>query len=166
MSADTPTGPAPGGTARTETPVAPAPRTSRDLATMLWAGWPFADPSWAWHEPDLPAGVPIRIEELITADQVIIRAELPGVDPAKDIKVVVDEGMLTIRANRRENTQERTSRGFRTEFRYGSQVRQVQLPKGTSTEVVSATYSDGVLEVRMPAPAPGGKARRIDVERI
>lgn len=165
MSAERSTEATPREAGRGETPVVPAPRTSRELATMLWAGWPFADPSWAYHEPSLPAGVPIRIEELVEGGQVIIRAELPGVDPANDIEVVVDEGVLTIRANRHEKQEERNSRGYRTEFRYGSFVRQVQLPKGTSAEVVSATYSDGVLEVRMPAPAPGGTARKIDVER-
>jgi len=146
-----------------ETPVAPAPRTPRDLATLL-SGWPFAEGAWAWPDQTAPAGTPIRVEELVENDQVVVRAELPGVDPAKDIEVVVDEGILSIRAVRHETSSERTARGYRSEFRYGSFVRQVRLPKGTNAEVVSATYRDGILEVRMPAPAPGSTARRIDVE--
>lgn len=162
----TPTSGTPAATGgRRETQVSPAPRTSRDLASLMFAGWPFTEASWAWPDQTAPAGAPIRVEELVENGQVVVRAELPGVDPAKDIEVVVDEGILTIRAVRRETTQDRTAHGYRSEFRYGSFVRQVRLPKGTTAEVVSATYRDGVLEVRMPAPAPAGSARRIEVQR-
>ena len=84
----------------------------------------------------------------------MIRAELPGVDPDRDIDVSVDNGVLTIAAERQESTREKLDKGYRSEFRYGSFVRQVRLPAGTSAEVVSAAYKDGVLEIRMPKPTP------------
>jgi HSP20 family protein len=143
----------------------PAPRTPRDLVEMLWGGWPFGDVGWPFGERATTAGNLIRVEEVIENDQVVIRAELPGVDPDEDIEVTVDEGVLTIKAERREQAEDRTGRGYRTEFRYGSFVRRVPLPKGTSAEVVSATYKDGVLEVRMPAPVAEAPGRRITVER-
>ena len=82
----------------------------------------------------------------------MIRAELPGVDPDRDIDVSVDNGVLTIAAERQESNREQLEKGYRSEFRYGSFVRQVRLPAGTSAEVVSAAYKDGVLEIRMPKP--------------
>lgn len=148
-----------------ETAVAPSPRTPRELATLMFAGWPFTDSAWAWPDQTAPAGAPIRVEELVENEQVVVRAELPGVDPEKDIEVTVEDGILTIRAERRETSEDRTARGYHSEFRYGSFVRQVRLPKGTSAEVVSAAYRDGVLEVRMPAPVADRTVRRIDVER-
>ena len=148
-----------------EMPVVPVPRTSPDLDTLMLSGWPFAEGTWAWPDQTAPAGAPIRVEELVENGQVVVRAELPGVDPDKDIEVGVDEGVLIVRVVRHQRSTDRTARGYRSEFRYGSFVRQVRLPKGTTAEVVSATYHDGVLEVRMPAPAPGGTVRRIDVER-
>jgi HSP20 family protein len=140
------------------------PRTSRELVNRLWTGWPFDDGTWAWPASAPSSLTPVRVEELVDDGQVVIRAELPGVDPA-DIDVEVDQGVLTLRAERHERAEESNASGYRTEFRYGSFERRVRLPQGTSAEVVSATYRDGVLEVRMPAPASVTPPRRIEVER-
>lgn len=156
--------PAETSTEQTQSAAVPVPRTPRELMNLLWTGWPFAEGTWAWPEQPATTGIPVRVEELVQNGQVVIRAELPGVEPS-DIEVTVDEGVLTIKAERREKSEDRGARGYRTEFRYGSFVRQVRLPQGTTAEVVSATYADGVLEVRMPAPAPRTGARRIEVER-
>lgn len=140
------------------------PRSSRELVNRLWTGWPFDEGTWAWPQPGPGSPAPVRVEEVVADGQVVIRAELPGVDPA-DIEVVVDAGVLTVRAERHQRTRDSDARGYRSEFRYGSFERQVRLPQGTSSEVVSATYADGVLEVRMPAPPSATGARRIEVER-
>jgi HSP20 family protein len=152
------------GTAAPESAI-PVPRMPRDLIQLLWGGWPFSEVAAPFRDMEAPAGVPIRVEEVIENDQVVIRAELPGIDPEKDIEVTIDEGVLTIKAERRQDREEKTERGYRTEFQYGKFVRQVRLPKGTTAEVVSAGYRDGVLEVRMPAPVAGPAGRRIQVER-
>ncbi|HWI01561.1 MAG TPA: Hsp20 family protein [Propionibacteriaceae bacterium] len=55
--------------------------------------------------------------------------------------------------------------GARSEFRYGSFVRQVRLPKGTGPDVISAAYRDGVLEIRMPKPSGEPTKQRIQIER-
>lgn len=149
------------GAAPHERPLAPAPATGQDLLQLMWAGWPFADTVWPAPSQG-PA--PIRVEEMVDDGQVVVRAELPGVDPA-DVEVVVDGDVLTITAQRHEHTENRIAHGYRSEFRYGTSTRQVRLPHGTTAEVVSATYRDGVLEVRMPAPPPGGGARKVEVER-
>ena len=99
--------------------------------------WPFRD---------------IKVEEFVDGEQLVVKAEIPGVDPENDIDVSVDNGVLTIAAERRESNREKLDKGFHSEFRYGSFVRQIRLPAGTSPEVVSATYKDGVLEIRMLSP--------------
>lgn len=111
------------------------------------------------------AGAPIKVEEFTDQDHIVIRAELPGVDPERDIDVTVDDGVLSIRAERREQRQDKTAEGYRSEFRYGSFVRQVRLPKGTGPEVISAAYRDGVLEIRMPKPSGEPTKQRIQIER-
>ena len=122
----------------------------------LWSGWPF--------EAMAPFR-DIKVEEFLDGNELVVRAELPGVDPDRDIDVSVDNGVLTISAERRESSREKVDRGFHSEFRYGSFVRQVRLPAGTSPEVVSATYRDGVLEIRMPKPSPEAVSRRIQIQR-
>jgi HSP20 family protein len=107
----------------------------------------------------------IKVEEFLDGNELVVRAELPGVDPDRDIDVSVDNGILTISAERRESSREKVDRGFHSEFRYGSFVRQVRLPAGTSPEVVSATYKDGVLEIRMPKPSAEAVSRRVQIQR-
>ena len=129
----------------------------------LWAGWPLGPAQWPLL--DIGADEFIKVEEFIDGDHLVIRAELPGVDPDRDIDVSVDNGVLTIAAERQESSREQLEKGYRSEFRYGSFVRQVQLPAGTSAEVVSAAYQDGVLEIRMPKPTPEAAPRRIQIQR-
>src|SRR5690349_8834485 len=94
------------------------------------------------------AGEPeIRIEEYVDGDQHVIKADLPGVDPDKDIDVSVEAGLLRIHVQRREEQHEKT----RTEIRYGSFDRALLLPSGTTGDQVAAEYKDGVLAVTFPA---------------
>jgi HSP20 family protein len=132
-------------------------RWPRDL-TDLWGGWqPFGAMNWPFRD--------IKVEEFVDGEQLVVRAEVPGVDPDRDIDVSVDGGVLTIAVERRESSREKLDKGFHSEFRYGSFVRQVRLPAGTSPEVVSATYKDGVLEIRMPKPSAEAASRRIQIQR-
>jgi HSP20 family protein len=132
-------------------------RWPRDL-TDLWGGWqPFGAVNWPFRD--------IKVEEFVDGEQLVVKAEVPGVDPDRDIDVSIDNGVLTIAAERRESSREKFDKGFHSEFRYGSFVRQVRLPAGTSPEVVSATYKDGVLEIRMPKPLAEASSRRIQIQR-
>lgn len=158
MNAET----APGKTPAREN-AAPAVRWPRDLAD-LWSGLPFGD-AWPFRHASAEGAAPIKVEEYVEGDHLVVKAEIPGVDPERDIEVTVDDGMLTISAQRRESTSEKSDQGYRSEFRYGSFLRQIRLPKGASPDVVSATYKDGVLEIRLPKPAEDAEARRIPIER-
>jgi HSP20 family protein len=142
---------------------APAMRWPRDLAD-LWNGWAFGD-TWPFRDAPADAAAPIKVEEYVEGEHLVVKAEIPGVDPDRDIEVTVDEGMLTIAAQRRESTSEKSDQGYRSEFRYGSFLRQIRLPKGASADVVSATYKDGVLEIRLPKPGQESETKRIPVER-
>jgi HSP20 family protein len=147
-----------------ESAAAARPAPPRWPLADLWSGWPFSELAWPFRG-DGPAGAPIKVEELLDGDQVVVRAELPGVDPEKDIDVTLADDVLTIAAQRHESSSQKSERGYRSEFRYGSFERSVRLPKGTPSEVVSATYRDGVLEVRMPRPSQDGRAHKVQVER-
>ncbi len=73
----------------------------------------------------------------------VLRAELPGIDPAKDIDITVRKGQLTIKA---ERTEKKETKG-RSEFCYGSFVRSFTLPSGANEEDSKATYHKGILTV-------------------
>ncbi|GAA1542400.1 Hsp20/alpha crystallin family protein [Nocardioides humi] len=109
----------------------------------------------------------IRIEEFTDGDTSVIRAELPGIDPDKDVEITVDDGVLRIRASREERAEEDRADGYRSEFHYGTLVRSFRLPEDVSADDVHATYQDGILEVRVPTPPPPASAapQKIAVDR-
>ncbi|MFD5277656.1 Hsp20/alpha crystallin family protein [Pseudarthrobacter sp. NPDC058362] len=94
----------------------------------------------------------IRVEEVIDGNTVVVRAELPGIDPDKDVDVAVSQGTLVIKAKREEKKEHKDKDTYRSEFRYGSFVRRIPLPDGVDDSQVTASYKDGVLEVRAPLP--------------
>lgn len=94
----------------------------------------------------------MRLEEFIDGDTCVIRAELPGIDPERDVDLSVADGVLHLSAEREERTEEDRPEGYRSEFRYGRLMRDIRLPEGTSEADVTASYKDGILEVRVPAP--------------
>ena len=91
----------------------------------------------------------------------MIRAEVPGIDPEKDAEITVQGGRLHLRVERRRETKEEQEGRMRSEFRYGSLHRTLALPEDVQAEDVTATYQDGLLEIRVPMPsepkAPGKK---------
>jgi HSP20 family protein len=89
----------------------------------------------------------VRVEEWIDGDKRIIRADIPGVDPQKDIDLTVEGGLLKLGGQRREEEHDE----YRTEIRYGRFERVIALPPGTTADDVSAHYENGVLTVTMPA---------------
>ncbi|HVN13514.1 MAG TPA: Hsp20/alpha crystallin family protein [Kineosporiaceae bacterium] len=89
----------------------------------------------------------MRCEEYVEGDQFVLRVELPGIDPDRDLDVSVSGGVLTVRAERRRETHEH---GHRSEFFYGRLARTFVLPKGADESAITATYGDGLLAVRVP----------------
>jgi HSP20 family molecular chaperone IbpA len=90
-------------------------------------------------------GQGLLVEDYVEDGHYVMRAEIPGVDPAKDIDVTVQDGVLTVNAERRE---EHRDTG-RSEFRYGAFTRSVVLPPEADLDDVTATYADGVLMIRV-----------------
>jgi HSP20 family protein len=107
---------------------------------------PMAFPRW------LEGGDLIRVEEYREDGALVVRADLPGIDPDKDVELTVAGGMLHIEAERRKE-EKREEKGYvRREVRYGSLSRSLPLPEGVTEADISATYKNGVLEIRIPEP--------------
>lgn len=99
-----------------------------------------------WRE----AGNLIPVEEFREDGTLVMRADLPGIDPDKDVEVTVSDGMLRIEAERHAEEKGEEKGYVRQELRYGSLSRSLALPVGVVEADVTATYKDGVLEVRVP----------------
>ncbi|WP_298797314.1 Hsp20/alpha crystallin family protein [Pseudonocardia sp. 73-21] len=108
---------------------------------------------WDWPGEDL-----IRVDEFRDGDTEVIRAEMPGIDPAKDVELTVADGVLRIKAERRVDEKSEDKGYTRHEMRYGSMTRTLPLPEGVQEKDISAAYKDGILEVRVPIPARPDKS--------
>ena len=137
------------------------------MAITRWE--PFAiDLPDRWRrffEPDPEHGF-IRVEERHENGTLVVRAELPGVNPDEDIDVSVSDGVLHIGAVRSEHKDEKDNGSYRSEFRYGSFSRDLRLPRGVDSKAVEAQYKDGILEVRLPWPKESAtKPEKVSVSR-
>ena len=110
----------------------------------------------------------MRLEEFVEDGTCVIRAEIPDVDPEKDVDISVSDGVLHVRAHREQRSEDKRGESYRSEFHYGSVQRNVQLPEGVTADDIKASYKDGILEVRVPMPAPAENApvpTKIEVTR-
>lgn len=99
---------------------------------------------------ETPADSP-RLESFIEGDQLIVRIDLPGVDP-KDVEVSTLGNLLTVKGSRKEKKESKTRNFLRRETIYGKFERSLALPQGVKTDAIKASYEKGVLELTMPAP--------------
>jgi HSP20 family protein len=93
----------------------------------------------------------------------VVRAELPGIDPEKDVDITMQDGVLYIRGERRH--EERTERDnfYRFESSYGSFQRTVPLPEGVKEDEIQASYQNGILEVVVPRAGELTSAKKIPI---
>lgn len=90
-------------------------------------------------------GQAIKVEEYTEDGHYVVRAEIAGIDPEKELEVSVGAGYLTIHAHRTDITEDK----HRSEFRYGSFSRTVELPPTADTDDVTAAYADGILTIKI-----------------
>jgi HSP20 family protein len=109
--------------------------------------------------------VPIRVEEFVEGDELVVRTEMAGIDPDRDVQITLSDHTLHITAERRQETKTEDKKAYRSEFRYGAFSRAVPLPAGASDADVKATHKDGILEVRVPIDRRAADATRIPVTR-
>ena len=92
----------------------------------------------------------------------VIRAELPGMK-REDMDVRIENGVLTLRGERKREVTDQEGQGFRTERVYGAFTRSFALPTTVDAANVTATYKDGILEVTVPK-AETAKPKSIEIK--
>lgn len=132
-----------------------------------WPEWPFRcrlfDLPERWT--GLLEGTELKVEEFEDGDQMVVRVEAPGIDPERDVELTIDDHALRIRVERRQERSTEDAKGYRSEFRYGSFMRMIDLPAGVTEQDVTAEYVDGVLEVRLPVDRQRLERRSIPITR-
>ena len=105
-------------------------------------------------------GQAIRIEDYTEDGHYVVRAEIAGIDPEKELEISAGAGYLSIRAERSSHVEGK----HRSEFRYGSFSRTLELPPGADADDVTAEYANGILTVKVAVKGePKEVVKRIPV---
>ena len=99
-----------------------------------------------------------------TEKEFVIRAELPAVKK-EDVQVLLDEGMITIKGERKQQKEDKTEKYHRVESFYGSFERSFSLPENVNSDAIRCESKDGILTVHIPkTESPKQKAKQITVQ--
>lgn len=129
-----------------------APRRRR---RWFRAPWRKREEEWSF-EPD--------IDVFQRGNELIIRADVPGLKK-DDIQVEVTEDSVTIEGERKREYEEERRGTYWAERSYGHFLRVIPLPEGAMTDQAKATFRNGVLEIRIPAPPEEvTRGRRIEID--
>lgn len=128
------------------------------------AGVDVPEPVRRFLEGDLESW--LRVEEYRDAGSLVIKAQAPGIDPETDADITVTGNQLQITVRHEEKTQHKDKEGYRSEFRYGTLSRTLTLPAAVDPGGVKASYTDGILEIRVPVPDQGSpETRKVSIVR-
>lgn len=106
--------------------------------------------------------LPADVAETDTA--YVVSAELPGVN-IEDVKLEIEQGVLTLSAQKRPKSEQDRHDSLRVERRYGTFTRSFTLPRAVATDDIRATMKDGVLTVHLPK-AEQARARRVPIQTL
>jgi HSP20 family protein len=99
-----------------------------------------------------------------TEKEYVIRAELPAVNK-EDVQVTLDDGMITIKGERKQHKDDKNEKFHRVESFYGSFERSFSLPDNVNADTIRCESKDGILTVHIPkTETPKQKAKQITVQ--
>ena len=110
----------------------------------------FGEEERGWLRPFEMGTVPV-VESFLRGHELVVRADLPGIDP-KNVELAVEDDRLMIKGERKKVEEKKRANEFYREVSYGRFERSVALPAGVDPETVKAEYHGGVLEITMKAP--------------
>jgi len=123
-----------------------------ELARDFWASW----------QPGLLGTTFVPHTDMYEEkDQLVVKTELPGINE-KNLEVTLEGDVLTIKAEKKEEVTEDATHHTRERY-YGKYIRSMSLPSHVNGDKISATFDNGVLELRIPK-AEAVKAKRIEVK--
>lgn len=103
-----------------------------------------------------------KIDVKSKGDDIVVRAELPGIDPT-DVDIEVTDNVLTISGERRFEEEKEDEGWLIRESSYGSFERSMVLPDGVTADDIKADYTDGILEIHVPKALEAAKPKTTKV---
>lgn len=109
-----------------------------------------------------PRAAAPSIESYVEDGKLIVRADLPGIDP-KDVEITAAGDQLLIRGKRERRDEQKRGEFIHREVSYGSFERTIKLPEGVKPDDIKAAYNNGVLELTVPLPEQA-KTRKVPIQ--
>jgi HSP20 family protein len=135
----------------------------RELEAMTNRFNRLFDPSIVRRDdPDVFGGWAPAMDVEETENEYRIKADLPEVKK-NDVKINLEDGVLTIEGERRQEKEDKNKKFHRVERSYGKFVRRLTVPSDVAQDRISAAFADGVLTVDLPK-APSAKPKNIEVK--
>ena len=105
-----------------------------------------------------------QVEVFQRGNELIVRADLAGLSK-DDVKVEINENVLTLQGERKQEREEEREGWYRNERSYGSFYRAIPLPEGTISDSATASFKNGVLEITLQAPPQEvSRGRRLEIK--
>jgi HSP20 family protein len=98
-----------------------------------------------------------------TEGGLVVKVDIPGMDP-KDIEILLNEGTLLIKGEKRPDAEEEKADYHLLERNYGTFARSIRLPMEARSDKISASYKDGVSKITLPKSEEAKKEIKIKVE--
>jgi len=121
------------------------------LAKGMWDTWPVA----------FPTGFMARLDMYEKDDQLVVKAELPGIKKT-DMDISLEDDVLTIKAEKKQEEATEEATYYASERTFGEYSRTVSLPFPVDAEKISASLKNGLLTIKLPK-AEEDKPRRVEV---
>lgn len=130
-----------------------------DMVKRMWYGFPFHD-----MQEDLEVGWSPRLDVSETDTALEVVADLPGMEK-KDINVTLEDDLLIIQGERKEEKEEKGKKFHTIERRSGSFYRALRLPMEVVSDKIEAAFKDGVLTLKLPKSKESKKkAAQIEIK--
>ena len=130
-----------------------------DMVKRMWFGFPFHN---LQDDADLGWSPRLDVSETDAALEVV--ADLPGLGK-KDISVTIEDDLLVIKGERKEEKEEKGKKFHTVERRSGSFYRALRLPLEVETDKIEAAFKDGVLTLKLPKSKQSKKkAAQIEIK--
>jgi HSP20 family protein len=133
-----------------------------DEMDRLFSDIGFASPSLARQTGSM-AWAP-QVEMFQRGNELVVRADLPGLNK-DNVRVDINDNILTLEGERRQEHEEEREGWYRSERSYGSFHRAIPLPEGAIADSAKASFKNGVLEITLQAPPQEvKKGRQVRIE--
>jgi len=141
-------------------PIAQLHRDIDQIFENAFRGFPMPGFNRSWFNQGLaPKAFQAKLDVSSDDKHYHIHVEMPGLEE-KDIQLELQKGVLTIRGEKKEESETKDRHFYRTERRYGSFQRVLALPEDVDTDAISATMKNGLLEISLPRTATAINERK------